>query len=44
MRAAREGIEIATTTYDAGTVLGEHYHDGATLSLIFRGGYTERVR
>jgi AraC family transcriptional regulator len=37
------GLAIATTTYAADTVLHEHYHDGATFSLIFRGGYTERV-
>lgn len=37
-------IDIATRTYAAGSVLHQqHYHDGATLSLIFRGGSTERV-
>lgn len=37
------GLAITATTYTADTVLHEHYHDGATFSLIFRGGYTERV-
>lgn len=37
------GLAIAATTYAADNVLHEHYHDGATLSLIFRGGYTERI-
>lgn len=34
---------IAATAYDANSVLHRHYHEGATLSLIFRGGYTERL-
>jgi AraC family transcriptional regulator len=40
---ASPGLTIAATTYSAATVLHEHYHDGATISLIFRGGYTERI-
>jgi AraC family transcriptional regulator len=40
---ASSGLAIAATTYAANSVLDEHYHDGATISLVFRGGYTERV-
>lgn len=41
--SAAHGIGIAATTYEAGAVLHDHYHDGASFSLIFRGGYTERL-
>jgi AraC family transcriptional regulator len=37
------GLTIAATAYARNSVLHPHYHDGATLSLIFRGGYTERL-
>ena len=34
---------VATTSYAPESTLERHYHEGATLSLIFRGGYTERL-
>jgi AraC family transcriptional regulator len=34
---------VATTSYVPRTTLEQHYHEGATLSLIFRGGYTETL-
>jgi AraC family transcriptional regulator len=40
---ASPGLAIAATTYAADSVLHEHYHDGATISLVFRGGYSERI-
>ena len=34
---------VATTTYAPECVLHRHYHESATLPLVFRGGYTERL-
>lgn len=40
---ASPGLAIVPTTYPPDTVLHAHYHEGATLSLAFRGGYVERI-
>lgn len=40
---ASPGLTIVATTYAPHSVLPTHYHEGATLSLAFRGGYVERI-
>jgi AraC family transcriptional regulator len=40
---ASSGLAIVPTTYPPGAVLHAHYHEGATLSLAFRGGYVEGI-
>jgi AraC family transcriptional regulator len=37
------GLVASETRYAPGVQLAEHYHDGATLSLVFRGGYEEGI-